>query len=412
MPDRAPDARPPRGRHTSEDANADPSVAASAGPRAGNLRVRAALPSPRRLELGGGLVVAGLVTVALMSAAIPAGSALPAEDRPEVTGPADTAPVDRTPDTAPPPSPAAGPPITLAFGGDVHAERGAGVAVRAGLPSVREVLSRADVAMLNVETAVTERGSAADKTFAFRAPVSTLTTLKEAGVDVVSLANNHGLDYGLDGLHDTLAASHATGLPLVGMGMDEDQAYAPWVTTVRGQRIAVLAATQVLDGNLADAWTAGVGKPGMASAKREDRLLDEVRRAAEQAETVVVYLHWGRERDPCPLPVQQDLARQLVDAGADVIVGTHAHVLLGSGYLDGAYVDYGLGNFAFNARSDEARRTGVLTVTVQDGSVRAARWTPAVVRNGAPQLLEGDEAERAVQDKRDRRSCTGLSLAG
>lgn len=408
MSDRAPDAMPPRGRRTAEDTNAD----AGAVPRARVLRARATSPSGRRWELGGALLVAGLVTASLVSAAIPASNALPAADRPGAKGSTNDAPVDRPPDTPPPPSPAAGPPITLAFGGDVHAEREAGVAVRAGLPSVREVLSRADVAMVNVETAITERGSPATKTFTFRAPASTLTTLKQAGVDVVSVANNHGLDYGPDGLTDTLAASQATGLPLVGMGMDEDQAYAPWVTTVRGQRIAVLAATQVLDGNLAEAWTAGVGKPGMASAKREARLLDEVRRAAERAETVVVYLHWGRERDPCPLPVQTDLARKLVDAGADVIVGTHAHVLLGSGYLDGAYVDYGLGNFAFSARSEESRRTGVLTVTVQDGSVQAARWTPAVVRNGAPQLLEGDEAERAVQDKRDRRGCTGLSLAG
>ena len=369
--------------------------------------VRTASRSRRRLELGGGLVVAAVVTVALVSAAIPAGNALPLEDRPAVTGPTD----DAAQPAAAPPSPEPGPLVTLAFGGDVHVERGAGDAVRAGLPTVREALSRADVAMLNLETAVTERGTPAPKEFVFRAPASTLTDLQRAGVDVATVANNHGLDYGLDGLRDTLAASEATGFPLVGMGEDEDQAYAPWVTTVKGQRIAFLGATQVLDGHLAEAWTAGPDTPGMASAKREERLLDEVRRAAEQADTVVVYLHWGRERDACPLPVQEDLARQLVDAGADVVVGAHAHVLLGSGYLDGAYVDYGLGNFAFNARSEETARTGVLTVTVQDGAVRAARWTPAVVRSGAPQVLEGDAAERARQDKRDRRSCTGLSLA-
>ncbi len=378
MPDRGPDDR-----------------AADDGP------VRTA--SRRRLELGGGLVVAAVVTVALVSAAIPAGNALPAGPGRTVTGPAD--PQGDAPQAAP------GPLVTLAFGGDVHVERAAGVAVRAGLPGVREALSRADVAMVNLETAITERGTAAPKEFVFRAPASTLTDLQQAGVDVATVANNHGLDYGLDGLRDTLAASTDTGFPLVGMGEDEDEAYAPWVTTVKGQRIAFLGATQVLDDDLAQAWTAGADTPGMASAKREDRLLDEVRRAAGQAETVVVYLHWGRERDPCPLPVQQDLARALVDAGADVVVGTHAHVLLGSGYLDGAYVDYGLGNFAFHARSEQSRRTGVLTVTVQDGAVRAARWTPAVVRDGGPQVLEGGPAERARQDKRDRRHCTGLSLA-
>ena len=319
------------------------------------------------------------------------------------------------PSTASPPSPPAPPAppakgtVTLAFGGDVHAEGGSGAALRAGLPSIREVLSSADVAVLNLETAVTNAGTPARKKYTYRAPVSVLTQLKNAGVDVVTVANNHGVDYGRDGLLDTLAASAATGLPVVGIGLDEDQAYAPHVIEVRGQRIAVLGATQVLDGNLEAAWTAGPGTPGLASAKREARLVEEVARARKVADTVVVYLHWGRELDPCPLPRQQVLARQLVAAGADVVLGSHAHVLLGGGWLDGAYVDYGLGNFVFGARSAETTRTGVLTLSVSGRTVTAAEWTPARVRSGAPILLTGEQAQQAVTDKERRRGCTGLS---
>ena len=310
---------------------------------------------------------------------------------------------------AAPAQPAGDQPVTLAFGGDVHAEGGSGAALRGGLTTVRDVLSRADVAVLNLETAVTDGGTRADKEFAYRAPASVLTRLKDAGVDLVTLANNHGLDYGRDGLRDTLAASRASGLPVVGIGLDEDEAYAPHVIEVRGQRIAVLGATQVLDSSLEAAWTAGPGTPGLASAKREARLVEEVSRVRKRVDTVVVYLHWGRELDPCPLPRQQALARKLIAAGADVVVGSHAHVLLGGGWLGGAYVDYGLGNFVFGARREQTTRSGVLTLTVSGRSVTAAEWTSAQIRSGAPVLLTGEPARKAVADKDSRRGCTGLS---
>ena len=372
-------------------------------------------PSGRYRALTASLLLAGGVLVVAQTGPDQVG--LPAEaaagdlaDAPPPSAPETptTTPARPSPRAAPP-APADVEPVTLAFGGDVHAEGGSGAALRAGLPTVRDVLGRADVAVLNLETAVTDGGTRADKQFAYRAPVSVLSSLKSAGVDVVTLANNHGVDYGRDGLLDTLAASAATGLPVVGIGRDEDAAYAPHVIEVRGQRIAVLGATQVLDSNLQAAWTAGPWTPGLASAKRETRLLEEVARAREVADTVVVYVHWGRELDSCPLPQQQDLARQLVAAGADVVVGSHAHVLLGGGWLDGAYVDYGLGNFVFGARSQETTRTGVLTLDVSGRTVTAATWTPGRVRSGAPVLLAGERARAAVADKERRRGCTGLS---
>jgi poly-gamma-glutamate capsule biosynthesis protein CapA/YwtB (metallophosphatase superfamily) len=312
--------------------------------------------------------------------------------------------------TSPPPSPAPPEAVTLAFAGDVHAEGPSGEAIRAGLPSVRDALGAADVTVVNLETAVTDGGTPADKQFAFRAPASTLPALKDAGVDVVSLANNHGLDFGREGLTDTLEAAERAGLPLVGLGQDEDAAYAPHVFEVKGQRIAVLGATQVLDGQFVDAWTAQGDSPGMASAKRAERLVEEVRRARSDADTVVVHLHWGEERNPCPLPRQQQLARQLVDAGADVVVGGHAHVLLGGGMLGDAYVDYGLGNFVFSGRrTEETLRSGILTLTVRGRTVESSSWAPAVVRSGAPHLLEGEQADAAIADKERRRGCTGLA---
>jgi 2',3'-cyclic-nucleotide 2'-phosphodiesterase (5'-nucleotidase family) len=371
-------------------------------------RPRRARRSPSADRRRPAAVVTGLViaSAAVLSAA--AWAAVADDDRPAVA----TLPVPPG-STATSPPPAAEPEpeaVTLAFAGDVHAEGPSGEALRAGLPSVRDALGAADVTVVNLETAVTDGGSPADKQFAFRAPASTLPALADAGVDVVSLANNHGLDFGREGLTDTLAAAEQAGLPLVGLGEDEDAAYAPHVVEVKGQRIAVLGATQVLDGQFVDAWTARGDSPGMASAKRAERLADEVRRARSDADTVVVYLHWGEERNPCPLPRQQELARQLVDAGADVVVGGHAHVLLGGGMLGDAYVDYGLGNFVFSGRrTEETLRSGILTLTVRGRTVESSSWAPAVVRSGAPHLLEGEQADAAIADKQRRRDCTDLA---
>jgi hypothetical protein len=310
-----------------------------------------------------------------------------------------------------------GEPVTLAFGGDVHFE-GAISSRLAADPSttlgpIAGVLRRADLAMVNLETAITERGTPAPKQYTFRAPASAFTALKAAGVDVATMANNHGQDYGVVGLRDSLAAARAAGFPVIGIGTDAEGAFRAHRFTVRGQRIAVIGATQVLDSSLAAAWSAGDDKPGLASAYDEKRLRAAVRAARAQADTVVVDLHWGREWEPgasrCPIDRQRALAPKLVAAGADVVVGSHAHVLLGGGYLRGAYVHYGLGNFVFYSRGGLTAQSGVLLLTMRGRAVTASRWVPAVISGGIPIPLEGAAADRAIDTWRALRHCTGLS---
>ncbi|MGI5119744.1 CapA family protein [Marinactinospora thermotolerans] len=255
-------------------------------------------------------------------------------------------------------------PFTIAFGGDVHFEGVLRSRLDASpaeaLGDVGSTLSAADIAMVDPETAVTDAGTPAPgKRFLFRAPATAFTALREAGVDVATLANNHGMDYGPDGLADTLASAGEAGFPLVGAGPDADAAYAPHVLDVSGNRVALFGATDVLDDHLVAEWTAGAKTPGLASTKGEDlqRLVTAVRAAEAEADTVVVFLHWGREGDHCPLPHAPDLARRLVEAGADAVVGGHSHVLGPGGHLDGAYVHYGLGNLAFHTSHRRDRRT-------------------------------------------------------
>jgi poly-gamma-glutamate capsule biosynthesis protein CapA/YwtB (metallophosphatase superfamily) len=304
-------------------------------------------------------------------------------------------------------------PVTLGFAGDVHT---AGRLTErfqqpeTALAPVAPLLSGVDLAVVNLETAVTDRGTAEDKSFTFRAPPSVFDALRVAGVDVVSMANNHGVDFGPVGLTDSLDAARQRGFPVVGLGTDDTAAYATYVVTVRGERIAVLGADQVPDSTL-QRYSAGPGRGGVASALDTDRLLQAVASARQQADTVVVYLHWGQEEQSCPTQLQKDLAQQLSQAGADIVVGTHAHQLQGAGWLGQTYVAYGLGNFIWwRSLSEISVETGVLHLTVDDGQVLQADFVPARIDDtGLPQPRTGPDADQAQADFAALRACAGLS---
>ncbi len=370
----------------------------------------------RRRRLLGVAFLAAIPVVSLGLAVRAAADEKPAQAAASTTTDAATAP-GRTPTRAAQPPPVrgrlgSGKPVTFAFAGDVHFES----PIRERLASspasvlgpISPLLADVDIAMVNLETAVTERGTPAPKAFVFRAPATAFSALRAGGVDVVSVANNHGMDYGAVGLRDTLAAARRAGMPIVGGGNDGEQAYAPHRVTVKGQRIAIVGATQVLDDHLVSAWTAGPGKIGLASAKDEPRLLRAVREARRTSDTVVVFLHWGLELSSCPTSSQTSLARKLARAGADLVVGSHAHVLVGGGMLRGALVAYGLGNFVFYAAREATTRSGVLRVTVTGRRIDSYRWRPARISGGIPYPLSGDERARAVAGWRALRSCTNL----
>jgi len=301
--------------------------------------------------------------------------------------------------------------ITLAFAGDVHFE--GRVEIRLGQPAtalgpVAATLSRADLAMVNLETAITRRGTPEPKEFTFRAPATALTALRAAGVDVASMANNHGVDFGFTGLADSLAAIRSSGFPVVGIGANGARAYEPWYATVRGHRVAFLGASQIQDRTLA-AWTATSRSGGVASAY-SDLLVSAVRAARQRAEVVVVYVHWGEEGRECPLAVQRELAGRLSEAGADAIVGTHAHLLLGGGWLGRTYVAYGLGNFLWWRDDAYSNDTGVLTLTVRGRRVVAAALAPARIDpRGVPVPVVGTDAARILATWDRVRGCSGLS---
>ena len=223
-------------------------------------------------------------------------------------------------------------------------------------------------------------------------------------------ANDHGLDCGPQGLSQNLTIASQDKYPIIGIGNNAAQAFTPYRVTIDGQRIAIIAATQVIADNLVSTWTATGTQPGVASAIDPTELVREVQQVRRTADTVIVYVHWGTETQACPNPQQEPLAQQLVKAGADIVIGSNAHVLLGGGYLGSAYVDYGLGNFAFYDDTPPETDSGTLIVNAEGRHITGVLWRPATILDGVPQPLTGTPATTAVQSWNSARSCTNLGV--
>lgn len=362
-------------------------------------------------------VFVGLTAVAACGPDDPAPA--PAKSAPPAAAPASSAAPSGT--AAPAPTKGGAPrpdgTITVAFAGDVHFEgrtqpRLTVQSPETALGPLSRTLADADLSVLNLETAITGRGAPEPKTYTFRTTPKALSVLKDSGVDVVSLANNHAVDFGADGLVDTLAAKDSSPIPVLGVGHNAKEAYAPYVTTVRGVKIAVVAASQVED-ITNQKWRAGADKPGIASALDVPALVSAVQAAKQQAPVVLVYLHWGEEGKACPTAAQTTIAKKLAAVGASAVVGTHAHTMVGSGMLGNTYVGYGFGNFLWYGTSNYAfsNETGVTTLTLAaDGKVTGEAFAPATIDDkGIPEPVTGAAAEAALKRRDGLRGCAGLT---
>jgi poly-gamma-glutamate capsule biosynthesis protein CapA/YwtB (metallophosphatase superfamily) len=293
--------------------------------------------------------------------------------------------------------------ITISFVGDIllassvgaHASKHGMAHVFAG---VSDALRADDLTIGNLECAVATCGRPANKRYTFRADPDLLAGLRNAGVDAVSLANNHALDYGRPALVETLKHLRDAGLPFAGAGGDLKAAAGPTILAIRGQRIALIAASRVLPSG---AWSAGANQPGIASAYDPARLLAEIRGAAASNDVVVAYLHWGKERAPMPERYQRRLARQCIEAGADLVIGTHPHVLQGFEFYGGRLIAYSLGNFVF---TDRRKTTAILQTTIQDGKLAQAAIIPCSIIDYRPQLIRDEGARHRVLADLEARS--------
>jgi poly-gamma-glutamate synthesis protein (capsule biosynthesis protein) len=294
--------------------------------------------------------------------------------------------------------------VRLVAVGDVMLARSIGDLIEAAGPGsvfagVAGVLAEADLAVANLECTIAEAGAPEPKAFVFDAPGAAADALVAGGIDVVSLANNHALDLGRDGLADMLPRLAERRIGAVGAGLNAEAARAPLLIEQNGVRLGFLAYVDVpvesSSGFDTRSWEAGPDTAGVAWAHAAS-LAEDVAAAHLQADVVIVLLHFGLESRPEVTPAQRTLARAAVDAGASLVIGAHPHVLQPVEEYGGGLLVYSLGNFVFDGFSGLANDTAILAATLTPAGLESYAWVPAVVEQGLPRLATESEAARIL----------------
>ncbi len=255
----------------------------------------------------------------------------------------------------------------------------------------KALLEAADIAAGNLEAPITVRGTPAeDKQFVFRGTVDALKAVKDAGFDFVSLANNHTLDYGWQGLSDTMDALDDVGLKHAGSGNDDKEAFEPSYIEANGITVAFIGVTRVVP---VVEWKADKNRPGLAEAYSPVRAVATIEEAKKNADIVVVLVHWGEERKDTPVAHQTDLAHRFVDAGADLVIGSHPHVLQGFESYKGKWIAYSLGNFVFSSTTVRSSETGILNAECRKDGGCELSFNPMFATNSQPAPMEDAEGK-------------------
>ncbi len=279
------------------------------------------------------------------------------------------------------------PTVTLMFSGDVtlsdHFEEVVGTDYTRPFAAMKEY-QQADLAMVNLENPLTKATLAMPgKQFNFKANPDAVKVLTSGGVDLVSLANNHSMDFEAEGLKETLTTLDAAGIQYVGAGKDLTEARRPKIIDVKGQRIAYLS-------YWGEEYGAEANKAGVNSIN-EERIAEDIKAIRDQVDWVVVNFHWGQELAEAPADWQVKLGHFTVDQGADVIVGHHPHVLQGAEIYKGRPIAYSLGNFIFGGNSRTDYDTAVMQVSLKDKQMKV-EFLPVEVTGYQPKIAQGDRA--------------------
>jgi poly-gamma-glutamate capsule biosynthesis protein CapA/YwtB (metallophosphatase superfamily) len=279
---------------------------------------------------------------------------------------------------------------------------------------VLPVLRQADIVAGNLESPISARGTAvANKTFTLRAGPVAGRTLKAGGIRVVSLANNHMMDFGPLALEDTLSALAENGILYTGAGRDLDDARTPAIVHLKGKTLAFLSysLTFPLD------FFASPGRPGTAPGY-DEFIKADIEKVRPFADLVIVSFHWGSELMPSAKDYQIELGRKAIDWGADLVLGHHPHVLQEIELYKGRLIAYSLGNFIFGSESNRTNWSMILLLTFRNNSLVRAEAVPIDVNNYRvayqPRVLRGQPARDVLEavNAGSLRSNTVLQIAG
>ena len=318
---------------------------------------------------------------------------------------------------------------TLGYNLEAHfdAQLAVGVPIESLLPlyfaGVRPVLAAADLAVVNLECPFTARGTKLQKNFNFRARPERVKILEEGAVGAVSLGNNHLMDYGGEGVVDTVETLNAAGIGHFGAGRNLAEARVPLIVERGGVRLGVLGYYFQADpdmfeprGIYATPLSAGVAGCYMDLDCIERQLREDIHAAVERVDALIPFFHWGHEGSTEVRPYQVELAHLAVNLGCRAVLGAHPHRLQGVEVHRGAPIFYSLGNFVYGGNKDpKDKLSAIARLTIpKRGPVEAdlvpiqiTRWPEAPFQ---PFLLEGDEKSAALTHIADLSRGFGATL--
>lgn len=307
---------------------------------------------------------------------------------------------------------------TIGFVGDVsladdwyiipkYEERGKGVY---GILSenVVNIMKSVDVMVANNEFTISNRGSKMpNKYYTFRAKPERLKIYEEMGVDLVTLANNHIYDYGKDAFLDALGHLDEYNLPYIGAGRNLEEARKPYYFVVNGYKVGFVNATRAEKYILTPGATDDT--PGVFRCYDPANFVETIKEVKKNSDYVVALVHWGREDSTVLENVQVETSKLYIDAGADVIVGSHAHILQGIDFYNGKAIIYNLGDFIFN---HETKDTAIFQLKINDDGSLDYYFIPCRQDDKYTYLLEGAEKLRVLNNIRNLSTNTFIEDSG
>jgi len=229
-----------------------------------------------------------------------------------------------------------------------------------------DYLNKADILFGNLEGPISDKGKKVGSIYSFRAKPEAIDSLKFAGFDILSVANNHIFDYGKIAMEDTFSKLREAKIDFVGGGFTEIEAYSPIIKEIKETKIAFLAYTSLGTSY----WGARNDESGIAWLEKE-RMEKEIKEAKNQADLVIVSIHYGEEYFSKPTQFQISISQTAVDAGANLVIGHHPHVVQEIEKYKNGYIAYSLGNFVFDQGFSEKTMRGLmLKVLIEDSKIK------------------------------------------
>lgn len=250
-------------------------------------------------------------------------------------------------------------------------------------PKLSQKMNSYDSMIINNEFSISRQGSPMEgKAYTFRSKPSNIKYLKQLGVDVAGLANNHIYDYGKKAFLDTLMYLKKAGIQTVGAGKNIGEAKKPVYLKIKGKTIALVAATRAEKYILTP--EAGKHSPGVFRTYDDSQYVEAIKKAGKKADYVIAYVHWGTEYSTKLETAQIQQAKDYINAGADAVIGAHTHCLQGVGAYKGVPIIYSLGNFWFN---EKTLYTTVLEIDISEQGELTARMLPCLQSGKETKLL-------------------------